>query len=112
MDYGDYKSDTTVTSDTTLEIHNKMKTRYIKLKNWFLLSIAGVCGLNLACSCRNPHDEPACIYGPPEMLNGGGWYYDESHDSISEGDAPKEDNSEKEGEGSDDVSDGNPATKP
>ena len=65
-----------------------MKNRYIKLKNWLMLSLAGILGLQLACSSHNPHNEPTCIYGPPEMLNGGGDYIDD--DSIPE-DADNED---------------------
>ena len=47
-----------------------MKIKLLKLKNWLMLSLAGILGLQLACSSHNPHNEPTCIYGPPEMLNG------------------------------------------
>lgn len=62
-----------------------MKTKFLKFKNWLMLSLAGIFGLQLACSSHNPHNEPKCIYGPPEMLNGWG-DHDDSDNIIPEED--------------------------
>ena len=67
-----------------------MKTNYLKIKNWLMLSLAGIFGLQLSCSSCKPDEAPKCIYGPPEMLNGGSRYVDDN-DSIP-------DNEEKKGE--------------
>ena len=65
-----------------------MKKKFIKIKNWFLLSMASIFGLQLSCSAPNPHNEPKCIYGPPEMLNSGR-FFDDSNELI-----PTEDDQE------------------
>lgn len=59
-----------------------MRTGFLKIKNWFLLSIAGVFGLQLSCSSHNPDNAPKCIYGPPEMLNGGSRYVNDDNDTF------------------------------
>lgn len=39
-----------------------MKIRYLKLKNWLYITLAGLLGVNLSCT----EDPMACEYGTPE----------------------------------------------